>query len=101
MLFKLIGIGDTTAKGNCTVRMQRTATVDTDLGQVPGGRTSRIVVKADTLTKAIGDEVELDLDSTFEFKSEPYDVPVDATLKDGSAHPEAGNTVTMEWIRQR
>jgi len=101
MLFKLVGIGDATPKGNSTVRMQRNASVDTDLGQVIGGRTSRIVVKADSLSKAVGDEVELDLDTTFKFEERPYDVPADATLKDGSVHPNAGERIMMEWIVQR
>ena len=101
MVFKVVGIGDVTAKGNSTVRMQRNAEIETDLGLVIGGRTSRIVVKADSLSKAVGDEVELDMDTVFMFKDKPYDVPADATLKDGSAHPNAGDRITMNWIEQR
>ena len=101
MLFKLIGIGDVTPKGNCTVRMQRNASIETDLGTVPGGRTSRIIVVADTLSKAVNDSIDLDMDSSFKFEERPYDVPADATLKDGSRHPNAGDRISMEWIVQR
>ena len=89
MTFKIVGIGDVTPKGNVTVRMQRNANITTDLGTVIGGRISRIVVGAESLSKEIGDEVDLDMDSTFKFEDRDFEIP------EGD---DKGLIIALEWV---
>lgn len=91
MEFTIVGIGSVTPKGNRTIRMQRNADVETDLGTVLGGRISRVVVKADTFSKEVGDAVDLDMNSTFKFSIEPWTVP--------EGEENAGNVYDLEWVR--
>ena len=93
MEFTIVGIDDVTPKGNVSVRMQRNADVETDLGLVLGGRISRIAVRASSLNKEIGDTTELDMDNTFEFEDREWTVP--------EGEENAGEKRMLEWIVPR
>ena len=90
MDFTIVKIGKVTDNGNLTVVMQRSADVTCDLGEIVGGRRSRIVVRAESLSKEIDDVVTLDMESTFKFETRPYTIP--------EGEENAGDVVQLEWV---
>lgn len=91
--FTIVKIGNTTENGNVTVVMQRSADVTCELGEITGGRRSRIVVRAESLLKEIDETVSLDMDLTFKFENRPYTVP--------EGEENAGQVIDLEWIVSR
>lgn len=92
MDFTIIRIGSETQLGNVTVVMQYGENVDTDLGQAVASRIARIVVKANTLSKGVGDTVQLDMDNTFKFEQRAF------TPEEGE---NAGTTYDLQWVVPR
>ena len=88
--FSIVGIGDVTPKGNRTIRMQRNADIETDLGTVVGGRISRIVVRSESFSKEKDDVVDLDMDSTFKFEDRTFTIP--------EGEENAGQEIELEWV---
>ena len=93
MDFIILSIGSPTDLGNVTVKMQYGVNEETDLGEVLASRVARVVVVADTLKKAEGETVTLDMDNTFKFEERPYTIP------EGEAN--AGEVVDLMWIVKR
>jgi len=73
--------------------MQYGENIDTDLGQVVASRIARVVVKADTLTKEVGDTISLDMDSMFKFETRAFTVP--------EGEENAGQVIDLAWVVKR
>jgi len=90
MLFNVLRIGDPTANGNRTVVLRYGENVTTDLGTIVNSRVARAVVEASSLKAKVGDNIELDMGSTFRFEVRPFTIP--------EGEENEGQILELTWI---
>lgn len=82
MNFIIVQIGDVTENKNRIVKMR--CLIESEVGSTGGG-TYYLPVVADSLKKAVGDTVNLDLDN-FDITERPFSLP------------DSGEEVMLKWL---
>ena len=86
-------IGDESPKGNVTLTMYRTVTLDGPTGESTNWEWYRQIVKGDTLKLAVDDSVDFNMDI--------YDIDRRKHTFADDHHKYAGQTMDFDWVIPR